>query len=295
MATNGRPPSKPIEECSNQRWCSSPMQFPCDLLSYDGWYLLRHDWWMPGHSIYGRHPHILNRQSTTRENHQRSPPMPKKQWSIPEANQMRIWQDKDWISRNDHQTQEDIHGSCKTSRNTRLACLNYCQRNQEIPRFREFLLTIYPRLFTTGQPNEWFAKERPPIPLDWCLPTSFRHLKQKFTEEPVLTMPNHTKPFQIKTDLKISNWCSPYATQLKWWPTSHLIYLQDIYPCRAKLWHLWLRTPCYYLGTGWMVTLHPRITSHNNYPLRPQKPHLLPGSEETHPATSPMVPISIRI
>ena len=61
---------------------------------------------------------------------------------------------------------------------------------------------------------------------------------------------------------------------------SHLIYLQDIFPCWMKLRHLRPRTPCDYLSTGWIATLHPRITSHNNYPLRSQEPHLLLGSKE---------------
>ena len=194
---------------------------------------------------------------------------------------MWIWQDKDWISRNDYWTWEDIHGSRKTSRNTRLACPNYCQRNQEIPRFWEFLQTIYPRLLTTWQPNEWFAKERPPIFLDRRLPTSFWHPKKKFTEEPVLTMPDHTKPFQIETDT------SKYATgavltQLDGNGDRHPISFTsktfsppelnyDIYDQEllAIIWEL----------DEWRHYIHgsPRTTT---ILLLSQEPHLLLGSKE---------------
>ena len=44
-----------------------------------------------------------------------------------------------------------------------------------------------------------------------------------------------------------------------------------------------------------MATLHPRFTSHYNYPLRPQEPYLLPRGKEAHTTTSQVVPVSVRV
>ena len=53
--------------------------------------------------------------------------------------------------------------------------------------------------------NDLLKKDRQFLWTDACQ-QAFDTLKQKFPEEPVLTMPDHTKPFQIETD------ASKYAT-----------------------------------------------------------------------------------
>ena len=60
---------------------------------------------------------------------------------------------------------------------------------------------------------------------------AFDDLKKQFTGEPVLMMPDQTRPFQIKTD------ASKYAAGavLEWQQTPNIIYIKNLFTSRMKL------------------------------------------------------------
>ena len=60
---------------------------------------------------------------------------------------------------------------------------------------------------------------------------AFDELKKRFTEEPVLMMPDQTKPFQIE----ICNRSSSYSAGFEWRQTPHFIYLKNLFSSRTKL------------------------------------------------------------
>ena len=128
------------------------------------------------------------------------------QWFIFETVEMWIPQNEDWIPWNDHWRRKNIYGHFEVKRNPRLAYSFYCQTSQRIFRIWKILSTIYPKLSDITQPlNELLKKDRK---FDWnpeCQ-SSFNEMKKWFTEEPVLAMPDHSRPFQIEMD------ASKYAT-----------------------------------------------------------------------------------
>ena len=115
-----------------------------------------------------------------------------REWSILETGEMRVLQDKSGISRNGYWRRKDFYGPRKTARNTRLACPNDGETNL--------------RLFELGKTTQWLLKKDQKFEWTEAQQDAFDELKKRFTEEPVLMMPDHTKPFQIETD------ASKYAT-----------------------------------------------------------------------------------
>ena len=85
----------------------------------------------------------------------------------------------------------------------RLASSDYRETSSRFLRIREFLSKIHTTLFRNRKTAKRTIEERSNLRMD---PRSFDDLKKHFTEEPVLAMPDHTKPFQIECD------ASKYAT-----------------------------------------------------------------------------------
>ena len=97
--------------------------------------------------------------------------------------------------RNDYRGKSDFYGSWEIKRNTRLANPNYGKRSKGIFRVWKFLSMIYSTLFKYRKPlNDMMKKDQP---FKWTMECqqAFEELKRCFTEEPVLMMPDQTKPF----------------------------------------------------------------------------------------------------
>ena len=84
-----------------------------------------------------------------------------------------------------------------------MACPNDGETNLRLFRIWELLSKIHSRLF---KPLNDLLKKNQKFEWTKAQQDAFDELKKQFTEEPVLMMPNHTKPFQIETD------ASKYAT-----------------------------------------------------------------------------------
>src|SRR5271168_2794766 len=112
---------------------------------------------------------------------------------------MRVQQNSSRIFGNDHRGRKNCHGPTQTWRNTRLAYPHHSKTSQVFPQVWQFLQTIYSSPFRTGKTLKRFDKEGQEIQIDQRMST-FDTLKNKFTEEPVLMMPDHSKPFQIESD-----------------------------------------------------------------------------------------------
>ena len=129
-----------------------------------------------------------------------------RQWSIPETNQVWIQPDKCQILRTSNWRRKNLYGPRKakgirdwptptTVKQTQgfLGFWNFYR--QFIWHFSE-LAKLLNDLLKKDQTFEW---------TDNCQ-KAFEELKKQFTEEPVLMMPDQSRPFQIKTD------ASKYAT-----------------------------------------------------------------------------------
>ena len=117
---------------------------------------------------------------------------------ISQTQEMRIQQNEIGISWNDSRRRKTGNGPCETGRNTRLAYSYESERSLIFPWIWKLLPEIYSDI--TRPLNDLMKKDRK---FEWnndCQ-QAFDLLKKKFTEEPVLMMPDHTKPFQIKSDV----------------------------------------------------------------------------------------------
>src|SRR5271168_4609584 len=113
---------------------------------------------------------------------------------------MRVQQNSSRIFGNDNRRRKNCHGPNQTRRNTRLAYLHHSKTSQVFPWVWQFLQTIHSPFFRIGKAIEQFTKKDKKWEwTDECQNT-FDTLKKKFTEEPVLMMPDHSKPFQIESD-----------------------------------------------------------------------------------------------
>ena len=65
---------------------------------------------------------------------------------------------------------------------------------------------IHQRILHLAQPLNQLLKNNQPFIWDDNAQTSFNEMKKRFTEEPVLLMPDQMKPFQIECDA--SKWAS---------------------------------------------------------------------------------------
>ena len=118
---------------------------------------------------------------------------------------------------------------------------------------------------------------------------SFDTLKQHFTEEPVLLMPDHSKPFQIESDAsKVATGAVLTQTEINtWW----LSYLRLLPTLNADMKY----TTKNYSSTQGMETLHSRIRTHNCSLIWSQKLDILQNCPEIKRLTSPMVTISLKV
>src|SRR5271168_4383174 len=113
---------------------------------------------------------------------------------------MRVQQNSSRIPGNDCRRRKNCHGPTQTWRNTRLAYPHHSKTNQVFPWIWQFLQTIHSPFSELARPlNDLTKKDKKWEWTDECQNT-FDTLKKKFTEEPVLMMPDHSKPFQIESD-----------------------------------------------------------------------------------------------
>ena len=77
------------------------------------------------------------------------------------------------------------------------------KRSTILPRIWKLLQTVYQEFLSLAHPlNDLLKKDKKFIWSNKCQ-ESFDLLKKCFTEEPVLMMPDHTRPFQIQVDLSL--------------------------------------------------------------------------------------------
>ena len=100
----------------------------------------------------------------------------------------------------DYRGKSDLYGRWKTQGNMRLANPNYSKRSKGVSRIWEFLLTVYSSLFKYCETAQRFNEENQSFNWTAKCQQAFEELKRRFTEEPVLIMPDQTKPFQNECD-----------------------------------------------------------------------------------------------
>ena len=119
--TNGKPRSKPIEDCMNPPWCFSE----CATLPprFRRWWTtsLKTYWRGNCNNLHGRHVFISKDKGAIKGKHQTGPAMTNGKRLIPETQEMRILQRKNQMVRNGYTGRKDHHGSQKIKRNSRLA------------------------------------------------------------------------------------------------------------------------------------------------------------------------------
>jgi hypothetical protein len=113
---------------------------------------------------------------------------------------MQVQQNEDGILGIDDTRRTTIDGPRQSKRTIRLADLYHCQTSQIVPWIWEFLPKIYQEVFRTGAAINNLLKNN--IEFEWTeeCQKAFDTLKKRFMEEPVLMMPDQTRPFQIKSD-----------------------------------------------------------------------------------------------
>ena len=132
--------------------------------------------------------------------------------------------------------------------------------------------------------------------MDRYMPTNFRRTQETIYRRTGFDDARSNKTLPDRNGrIKIRDWSNPYPIGLKWRQTPSLIYLEDFFSCRTKLWNLRQRTPSNHPSVRGMVTLHPRISTHNDSIIRSQESYILSRSKEVEPTTSTMVPVPIRI
>ena len=132
--------------------------------------------------------------------------------------------------------------------------------------------------------------------IEWTIKCqeAFDILKQQFTKEPILLMPDQAKLFQIESDAsKVAT--GAVLTQLKWWPTSCSIYVENVHGYWKEIWNLWQRTPWNHSSLERMETLYPGIRTHHCCIFWSQELDVLQNSSETEWQTSKMVALPLRI
>ena len=160
-----------------------------------------------------------------------------RQWSIPETDQMRIQPYKGWILRTCNQRRKNLYGPRKAKRNQRLANPYNSQANLRIFRIWSFYRRFIWHFLELAKPlNDLLKKDQT---FEWTddHQKAFDELKKRFTEEPVLMMPDQSQPFQIKRG-------SSHSVGFKWWQTPSLLYFKNIFTGRKELWNLWSGITC---------------------------------------------------
>ena len=124
---------------------------------------------------------------------------------------------------------------------------------------------------------------------------SFDTLKRRLTKEPVLLMPDHSKPFQIESDASKVATGAVLTRWHKWKLTPGGLPISDLYRHWTSIWNIRPRTLGNYSSTQGMETSHSRIQTHNHNSFQSQKLDVLQNHPEIEWPTSLMVTVSLRI
>src|SRR5271168_4901219 len=155
---------------------------------------------MHRHNIHGRHFDLRKNARGSGTVHQIGATKITGERPFPEGKEMRVQQNSSRIPRNDSRRRKNCNGPNQAWRNTRLAYLQHRETSQIFPRVWQFLQKIYSSIFRTGTTIKRLNKKDKKF--EWtneCQDT-FDTLKKNFTEEPVLMIPDHSRPFQIRSD-----------------------------------------------------------------------------------------------
>ena len=113
---------------------------------------------------------------------------------------MQIWSEGGGFLRTHTSTRGNCHGSHQTIQYCRMANPHQSKRCQIIPRVCQLLLKIHWQLLQHSLPTYQLDQEKPGVEVDPLLSKVFHQLKEEFSKQPVLSLPNLTKPFTIATD-----------------------------------------------------------------------------------------------
>ena len=173
------------------------MQLTGNVSIYDGQHLYHHDRRKIGDCLHGQHPHICWNKGRTDTDNKNGTGKTTGKRLVPQGQEMRMLQNKNRISRHDHQRRKNL---------VKLGGIRDWPTPTTVKQVRSFLGfgNFYRRFIShyseLARPLNNLTKK------DWkfewtpeCQNT-FETLKRRFTEEPVLLMPDQTKPFQIEAD-----------------------------------------------------------------------------------------------
>ena len=193
--------------------------FTSNILIYDGQHLYYHDWRKTGDCLHGQHPHICWDKRRTHTDHKNGTGETMGKQFIPQGQEMQISQDKDWISRHDHQRRKNFNGPCQTWRNKRLANPYHGEASMIFPGIWKLLQKVHISLLQTCLTSEWPDKERQEIWMDHQMPRSVWHLKMTihWRTSIVNAWPIETIPNWIR-HVKSGNRSSTYSTGFEQWP-----------------------------------------------------------------------------
>ena len=102
--------------------------------------------------------------------------------------------------RDDYRGKSDLYGCWETQGNTRLANPNYSKRSKGFLGFGNFYQWFIRHYSNIAKLLNDMTKKDQPFKWTTECQQAFEELKRRFTEEPVLMMPDQTKPFQIECD-----------------------------------------------------------------------------------------------
>jgi hypothetical protein len=133
-----------------------------------------------------------------------------------------------------------------------------------------------------AKPLNNLLKKDTPWNFDEDCRKAFNLLKKKFTEEPVLMMPDPDRPFQIKADAsKYASGAVLTQKRCERLPTPNLFPFKNLQSHGAKLPNLRPRNAGNHQSPQGMEALPPWIWPPGTHLYRPSKPPLLPIPPET--------------
>ena len=118
---------------------------------------------------------------------------------VSKTEEMRIQQNHHGILGTNYQRRTAINRPSQTKRDQRMASTNYSQTSQGLLRIWKFLSMLQKFSELALPLNNLLKKD---TQFDWTLACqeSFNTFKKRFTEEPVLMRPDHSRTFQIESD-----------------------------------------------------------------------------------------------
>src|SRR6202046_2225328 len=189
--------SRTIQTHSHVLW---NVQFPCHFPSHDRRYLCRSDRKGIHHRLHGRSSKLCTNQRKTRRSNQTGITMMSRQRSILKSQEMEFCKPKiEYLGRVVQEGQISMDP-------VKLGGIKDWPIPNSVKQIRSFLgFGNFYRKFIKGfselaRPlNDLLKKD---VKFEWTIEcqSSFDTLKQKFTEEPVLMMPDQSRPFQIECD-----------------------------------------------------------------------------------------------